>query len=63
MTVQFCGSEVFQGHEKLALVTACLICYGKGRICLGFTTGLSAKSSGLEKFALCKLSLSSPLKL
>lgn len=55
MTLQFFSSEVFQGHEKLALVTACLICYGKTVICLRFTAGLSAKSPELEKLALCKV--------
>lgn len=55
MTLQFFSSEVFQGHEKLAFVTARLICYGKTVICLGFTTGLSAKSPELEKFALCEV--------
>lgn len=55
MTPEFFGGVVFPGPEKLALITACLMCYGKTVICLGFAAGLSAKSAGLEKFALCKI--------
>lgn len=55
MTLHFFCSGVFQGLEKLALVTTCLICYGETVIGLGFTTGLSAKSPELEKFVLCKV--------
>lgn len=61
MTIQFFGSEVFQGHEKLALVTMCLICCGKTVICLRFTTELSGKSPELEKFALCKVNFTQTL--
>lgn len=53
--LQFSGREVFQGHKKLALVSARLICYGKTVTCFRFTVGLPAKLLELKKFALCKV--------
>ena len=54
MTPEFFGGVVFPGPEKLALITACLICCGKTVICLGITAGLCAESPELEKHALCR---------